>query len=93
MSERSRAVAAHIARAIMRNSKKRWAGLRADALEEQMNFSEEIHATGAPTNGAPATRGESQKEATGKNQNADMAVTSQVENVTAHRVDQKDVSA
>jgi len=75
MSERSRKIADAIATKIMANTRKRFSSIPADALsdveKEIIQMSKEVHATGEPTNGAPATRGQSFTEATGKNMNAD----------------------
>jgi hypothetical protein len=77
MRTKQEAIAAHIAKKIMANTQRRFSTLHSEALQE-ISMSKEIFATGQPTNGAPATRGESMKEATGTATTQGMAVGSQV---------------
>jgi hypothetical protein len=98
MSERSAIIARRIAERIIQNTKKRWAGLHEDAVsfaeKEIIQMSQEIHFTGDPNAGpmspeATQTRGRSFAEATGKNQNADAQVGSQVGPIVIKQIEDK----
>jgi hypothetical protein len=83
MSDRSRKIADAVAKRIMANTRKRWTGtLHEDALSdaERELMSQEKHATGNGSTGpmspeSTKTRGRSQREAAGFNQNSEADVS------------------